>query len=99
MQVSEDRTLRAWFKARLPREPPANAPMAGAGSRPFSQSSRAGGDGVPDWFQWNQVALFASAHPLRCLAGSSAEENEEVAAGGSNGEVFLLRLMLPGDSV
>ena len=32
------------------------------------------------------------------VAGSLAEENEEVAAGGSNGEVFLLRLMLPGDS-
>jgi hypothetical protein len=44
-----------------------------------------------------QVALFASAHPLRCLAGSRAEEEEEVSCGASDGSIYLLRLMLPGD--
>ena len=44
-----------------------------------------------------QVALFASAHPLRCIAGSRSEDEEEVSCGASDGSVYLLRLMRPGD--
>ena len=34
---------------------------------------------------------------VRCLAGSRSEEEEEVACGSSDGCIYLLRLMLPGD--
>ena len=93
--VSEDRTVRAWLKFTLPSEPGVNTPAARVGSQPFSVTSSNGR--VTDWFQWNQVALFASAHPMRCLAGSRSEEEEEVACGSSDGCIYLLRLMLPGD--
>jgi hypothetical protein len=72
-----------------------NTPAARVGSQPFSVTSANGR--FTDWFQWQQVALFASAHPLRCLAGSRTEEEEEVACGASDGSIYLLRLMLPGD--
>ena len=93
--ISEDRTLRAWLKFPLESEPGPNTPAARVGSQPFSVTSPNGR--FTDWFQWQQVALFASAHPLRCLAGSNAEEEEEVSCGASDGSIYLLRLMLPGD--
>jgi WD40 repeat protein len=93
--ISEDRTLRAWLKFPLEGEPGPNTPAARVGSQPFSVTSSNGR--FTDWFQWKQIALFASAHPLRSLAGSRQEQEEEVACGAADGSIYLLRLILPGD--
>jgi hypothetical protein len=98
--VSEDCTLRAWLRVQLDEAPAPNTPATRAGSRPFTTGKKAGSaaDSGLEWFQWQQVAIFASPFPLRCVAGSLGEEDEEVSCGGANGAVFLLRLMLPGDT-
>uniref|UniRef100_A0A7S0VW73 Guanine nucleotide-binding protein subunit beta-like protein n=1 Tax=Hemiselmis tepida TaxID=464990 RepID=A0A7S0VW73_9CRYP len=98
--VAEDCTLRAWLKVKLEGPPAPNTPVSRAGSRPFTTGVRASASSETDmeWYQWQQVAIFASPFPLRCVGGSTGEEDEEVACGAANGAVFLLRLMLPGDT-
>ncbi len=46
---------------------------------------------------WVQIALFAAPCPLRCVAASPQEGEEELTTGGADGQVFLLRLYLPGE--